>query len=112
MKALAIIALVLGLGAVGAAGYAKVETFGNYQSLDKELKDHGPSTKYDVPLLQEYKDTLAHLHMIAWGAGALALVLGGVAMAKAKAKGGLPIAAIVLGVVGIGATVLSSPPWT
>lgn len=106
MKALAIVALVLGLGAIGASVYAKVETHPNYTSLSAELKEHGPSTKFDVPLLEDYKKTLDQLHYAAWGAGGLALVLGGVALAKKK--GALPAIAMASGAIGAGLSFISN----
>lgn len=109
MKALAIIALLLGLGAVGASVFAKVETHGNYKYMAETLAKEGPATKYDVPLLAEYASTLKRMHLIAWAAGGLALVLGAVAFSKRR--GALPVLGIVTGVAGAALSVLSAPPW-
>ena len=105
MKALAIVALLLGLGAVGASGFAKVETYPNYQYLKHELATRGPSPPHDVPLLEEYKSTIELMHYIAWGAGAAALVLGGLAYRQRKAR--LPLIAIGAAVIGIGLSFLT-----
>jgi hypothetical protein len=47
--------------------------------------------------------------MIAWAAGGLALILGGVAFSKQR--GVLPVLGIITGVAGAGLSVLSAPPW-
>lgn len=109
MKALAIIALLLGIGAIGASVFAKVETHGNYTYMAETLAKDGPRTKYDVPLLEEYASTLKRMHMIAWAAGGLALLLGAVVFSKRR--GVLPVLGIVAGVLGAGLSVLSAPPW-
>lgn len=108
MKALVIVAMLLGLGALAASIFAKVETHGNYTYMKSELETRGPATQYDVPLLEEYKSTLDKLHYAAWAAGGLALLLGAIAMKKSASKG-LPIAAIALGAAGIGLSFLSMP---
>ena len=108
MKALTIIAIVLGLGAVGASVFAKVETHGNYQYMKNEVETRGPATPHDIPLLEEYAKTLDTLHYAAWAAGGLALVLGVLALRKSANKG-LPAAAILLGLAGAGLSFLSMP---
>ena len=105
MKALAIIALLLGLGAIGASTFAKVETYPNYEYMRGELEIRGPSTIHDVPLLEEYKSTIDLMHIIAWAGGGLAIVLAGVAYRKRK--GPLPLVAIGAAVVGVGLSFLS-----
>jgi hypothetical protein len=109
MKALAIVALILALGSIGASVYAKVETHGNYKYMKETIETKGPQTQFDQPLLDSYTDTLKQLHLAAWGAGALAIILG--AIAVSKRKGPIPMSAIVLGVAGAALTVLSAPPW-
>jgi hypothetical protein len=108
MKALVIVALVLGLGAVAASVYAKVETHGNYEYMKTEIETRGPATQFDIPLRDEYKATLDKLHYAAWAAGGLALVLGALALRKSQKKG-LPAAAILLGLAGAGLSFLSMP---
>ncbi len=105
MKALAIVALLLGLVAIGASLFAKVETLPNYEYMKGELESGPPSTPYDVPLLEEYKSTIDLMHFIAWGAGGLALVLGGVAYSKRK--GVLPLVAAAAGGAGVALSFLS-----
>lgn len=105
---------MLGLGSIGASVFAKVETHGNYVSLKETLDKDGPSTAYDKPLLEEYTSTLKRMHLIAWIAGALAIVVGLLALQKQKAarvRGPLPVAAMVFGAAGAGLSVLSAPPW-
>ena len=108
MKALVIVALLLGLGAVAASVFAKVETHGNYEYMKNELDTRGPATQYDVPLLAEYKSTLDKLHYAAWAAGGLAVLLGALAVRKSPSKA-LPAAAILLGLAGAGLSFLSMP---
>jgi hypothetical protein len=108
MKPLIIAAFVLGLAALGASIFAKVETHPNYESLKHSIDTSGPATAYDIPLLEEYKGTLDKLHYAAWGAGALAVVLGALAMRQATNKG-VPAAAILLGLAGAGLSFLSMP---
>jgi hypothetical protein len=105
MKALAIVALLLGLGAIGASTFAKVETYPNYEYMKGELESGPPATPYDVPLLEEYKSTIDLMHYIAWGAGGLALVLG--IVAYTKRKGPLPLVAAAAGAVGVGLSFLT-----
>jgi len=100
MKILAIVAILLGLGATGASVFAKVETHGNYKYMKGEVDAGRIQTKYDVPLVNEYKATLDKLHLIAWIAGGLALVLGAIALAKSQSKV-LPAIGTVLGVAGL-----------
>jgi hypothetical protein len=108
MKALLIAAFVLGLGALGASIFAKVETHGNYEYMKHEIETRGPATQYDIPLLEDYKATLDKLHYAAWAAGGLAVVLGALALRKSSNKG-LPAAAILLGLAGAGLSFLSMP---
>ena len=108
MKALVIVALLLGLGAVAASVFAKVETHGNYEYMKNELGTRGEQTQYDVPLLAEYKSTLDKLHYIAWAAGGLAVLLGALAVRKSPNKA-LPATAILLGLAGAGLSFLSMP---
>jgi hypothetical protein len=108
MKALVIVAMLLGLGALAASIFAKVETHGNYEYMKHELETRGPATEFDVPLLAEYKSTLDKLHYAAWAAGGLAVVLGALALRKSSNKG-LPAAAILLGLAGAGLSFLSMP---
>lgn len=108
MKALLIAAFVLGLAALGASIFAKVETHGNYEYMKHEIETHGPATEYDIPLLAEYKSTLDKLHYAAWAAGGLAVVLGALALKKSSNKG-VPAAAILLGLAGAGLSFLSMP---
>ena len=108
MKALVIVALLLGLGAVAASVFAKVETHGNYEYMKNELDTRGPATEFDVPLLAEYKGTLDKLHYAAWAAGGLAVLLGAIAVRKSQNKA-LPAAAILLGLAGAGLSFLSMP---
>ncbi len=114
MKALTFLAVLLGLGAIGASVFAKVETYGNFQYMANELATNGPRTEFDVPLLAEYAQTLTRLHLVAWIAGGLALILGVLAYTKtreARIKTPLPILAILLGLAGAGLAILSTPPW-
>jgi hypothetical protein len=114
MKVLAIVALLLGLAAAGASIFAKVETHGNYVYMKETIEKEGPKTAYDRPLLEEYSSTLKTMHLVAWAAGGLALVLGLIALAKRKSSPipvALPSAALVAGLVGIGVSLLSTPPW-
>ena len=108
MKALSIVAIVLGLAALGASIFAKVEIHGNYKSLGEQIATEGPATAYDIPLLEEYKERLDLMHYIAWGAGGLALILGALAAAKSQKKG-LPVVGIILGLAGAGLAFLSMP---
>jgi ABC-type uncharacterized transport system YnjBCD permease subunit len=114
MKVLAIIALLLGVAAIGASTFAKVETHGNYEYMKETIERDGPATAYDLPLLEEYASTLKTMHLVAWAAGALALVLGLIALSKRKISPvpvALPAAAMVAGLLGIGLSLLSAPPW-
>ena len=118
MKALAIIALIFGLGAVGASVFAKVEVYGNYEytaSVVKEGGSGGRLAALEDMLLADYIKTLKLMHMLAWGAGGLAILMGAIAFAKqrvaGRGQGTLPILAIVVGLVGVGLSVLSAPPW-
>ena len=108
MKVLAIVALLLALGSVAASVFAKVETHGNYEYMKHAIETEGPRTKYDLPLLEDYKSTLNNLHYAAWAAGGLALVLGAVVLAR---KGGkvIPGLACLLGAVGAGLAFASMP---
>ncbi len=108
MKALIIASFVLGLGALGASIYAKVETHGNYEYMKNEIETRGPATQYDIPLRDEYKATLDKLHYAAWAAGGLAVILGALALRKSSNKG-VPAAAILLGLAGAGLSFLSMP---
>ncbi len=82
MKALGIAAIVLGVAAIGANVYAVVETKPNYESLSETIEKQGAQTKFDLPLLEEYRDTLKMLAYAAFGLGALGVILGGIAGAK------------------------------
>jgi len=108
MKALVIVAILLGLGALAASIFAKAETHGNYTYMKNEIETRGPATQFDIPLLAEYKGTLDKLHYTAWAAGGLAVVLGALALKKSANKG-LPAAAILLGLAGAGLSFLSMP---
>lgn len=108
MKALVIVAMLLGLGALAASIFAKVETHGNYEYMKNEIETRGPATQHDIPLLEEYKSTLDKLHYAAWAAGGLAVILGALALKKSGNKG-LPAAAILLGLAGAGLSFLSMP---
>lgn len=107
MKGVAIAALLLALGSVGAAGYGFVETKPNYDSFKADFEKHGPRTPYDAPLLEEYHVTLGRLCVAAWGAALLAIVFGVVAMKK-RAKG-MGIAAIVIALAGAGVAIAMMP---
>ena len=106
MKVLAIVAILVGLAATAASVFAKVETHGNYEYMNAKVEAGEIETKYDVPLRDEYKSTLEKLHLVAWIAGGLALLLGAAALAKSSNKV-LPIIAIVLGAAGVAASFLS-----
>ena len=107
MKVLAVVAIILGLAAVGASVFAKVETHGNYQYMKGEVDAGRIQTKYDVPLVNEYKATLDKLHLLAWIAGGLALLLGVVALVKSQGGKALPAVAIVLGLAGVALSFIS-----
>src|SRR5688572_17561511 len=101
MKALTIIAILLGMGALGASIFAKVETHPNYEYMSSEIANRGPATPHDIPLRDDLKKQLDMLHYGAWAAGGLALVLGALAVAKSQSKG-LPLAAVLFGLAGVG----------
>ena len=118
MKALSIIGLILGLGAIAASVFAKVEVFGNYQYTAGVVSEGGSGGRLaslEAAMLADYIKTLKLMHMIAWGAGGVAILMGGIAFAKqrvaGRGQGTLPILAIVAGLAGVGLSVLSGPPW-
>jgi len=118
MRALAIIGLILGLGAIGASVFAKVETYPNYKYTAEAVAagDSGEKIRQiEMIGLADYVSTLKLMHMAAWGAGALALIMGAIAFAKQRVagreQGTLPVLAIVAGLAGAGLSVLSAPPW-
>lgn len=118
MKALSIIGLILGLGAIAASVFAKVEVYGNYQYAASVVNEGGGGGRMgmlDALLLADYIKTLKLMHMIAWGAGGVAVIMGAIAFAKQRVagreQGTLPILAIVAGLAGAGLSVLSAPPW-
>jgi hypothetical protein len=86
MKGAGIAAIVLGLLSVGANVYAVAETKPNYEYMEAEIAEHGARTAFDLPLLEEYRDTLKMLAYAAFGLGILALVLGGLGGVKGGFK--------------------------
>jgi hypothetical protein len=117
MKALSIIGLILGLGAIAASVFAKVEVYGNYQYAASTVNEGsgGRLGALEALLLADYIKTLKLMHMVAWGAGGVAVIMGAIAFMKqrvaGRGQGTLPILAIVAGLAGAGLSVLSAPPW-
>lgn len=105
MKALAIIALLFGLGAVGASVYAFVETKPNYDYNKKEAEESAGGTDRISELNQlvfdDYNKALGREVVGAWGGGFLALVLGGIAT-RSRPGRALGIIAIIVGLAGAG----------
>lgn len=99
MKALGIVAIVMAIGSIGANLYAVIETKPNYEYMDGVVNGDGPQTKFDKPLLEEYRGVLQMLAYAALGLGAVATLLGGVSGAKGFKPG---FAAVGLGIAGLG----------
>lgn len=108
MKAMGILALLLGLGATGSSVFAKVETWDNFKAMFERAKT-GDIHLSEMALIQDYASTLDTLHMVSWGTGALALILGIVAMAKTKKTNLVPGIGALLGVAGAALTFLTMP---
>src|SRR5687768_13809117 len=113
MKALAIMALVFGIGAAGSVGYAMVETKGNYDSTTEEIKKTAGKSPKLIQVEQaswdDYHKTMGRLVAGAFAGGALALILGGIAAAKEKRVRTLAIVGIVIGLGAIGAALSIMP---
>ena len=99
MKGLGIAAIVLGIASVAFDVYAVVETRPNYVSLSNQITKTGAQTKFDIPLLEEYRSALRMEAYGAAGLGVVALILGAVAAFKGGFKPALGGA--LLGVVGL-----------
>ncbi|MDY0002019.1 MAG: hypothetical protein RBU30_12035 [Polyangia bacterium] len=91
MKALAIIALVLGLSAVGVAGYHLLETWPNVKSAEQRMErsrqheryvSHGPSI--EDRLWMSYRQAAFNQVYTMWGLGGLGLILGVIGAIKAR----------------------------
>jgi hypothetical protein len=104
MKVLGWIALVLGLAAVAAGIYSKVETYPNLQYAEG-LVAEGSADVLDVRLASSYRAAIDQQHLVSWAAGGLAFILGLVAFAKSRSK--VALVATVLGIGGAALTILS-----
>ena len=106
MKALGWIALVLGIAAIGVSVYGIVETYPNLKSMH-DLVEVGQERLKDLNqrAIAEYAKSVNYQHYAAWGAGALALVLGVTAFAKDRIKVGLVGA--LFGLLGIALTLMT-----
>ena len=113
MKPIAIIALVLGLGAAGVAGYHVVETWPNVKSAEQRVErarqdryryvGHGPTL--DERLWMSYRTAAFNQVYAIWALGGLGLILGGIA--GFKVRGTFRILGIVAITSSIGALITS-----
>jgi hypothetical protein len=104
MKALALIALGLGLAALAAGVYARMETYGHVQYFSA-LIDKGSADVLDERMLHSYRTALDREHLVSWAAGGLALILG--VVVRVRDKNTIAVVAAVLGAAGALLTLLS-----
>lgn len=108
MKALGILSIFLGLGAIAASLFAKFETWGNFKAMSDSVRS-GETNLLETRLVADYADTLSKLHYVAWACGGLALILGIVVMAKRRGTNLVPGLGALLGVAGAALTFLTLP---
>lgn len=99
MKALGVIAILLGLAAIGCNVYAVVETLPNYEYINGVINGSGPSTAFDIPLRESYRDALKLMAYAAFGCGILAALTGAASGIKGKFKPAW--VGVALGLVGV-----------
>ena len=112
MRGLGMLSLLLGLAAVGASVFAKVETWGNFKAAAERVAGQvraGELGGLELRIVADYSETLTRLHLAAWICGGLAVLLGVVGMARGRGTNLVPGLGAVLGAAGAVLTFLTMP---